>query len=63
MVLRLRSGSSTTANIGLKIWRLKCFYETVVLNSIVGILSNVIAKNPRYIAKPQSGTTHASQLP
>src|SRR5690606_13931095 len=38
--------STTTANIGLAIWRLKCFYETFVQGSTVGILLNFCAKNP-----------------
>ena len=33
-------------NIGLAIWRLKCFYETFVLNSTAVILLNFCAKNP-----------------
>ena len=33
-------------NIGLAIWRLKCFYETFVQGSTVGILLNICAKNP-----------------
>ena len=33
-------------NIGLAIWRLKCFYETFVQGSTVGILLNFCAKNP-----------------
>ncbi len=33
-------------NIGLVIWRLKCFYETFVQGSTVGILLNLCAKNP-----------------
>ena len=34
------------ANIGLAIWRLKCFYETFVQGSAVVILLNFFAKNP-----------------
>lgn len=49
-----------THNIGLAIWRLKCFYETFVQSSTLEILLNFCAKNPphrqaenRY-AKPKS---------
>mgnify|MGYP003350134461 CR=1 FL=1 len=35
-----------TANIGLAIWRLKCFYETFVQGSKAVILLNFSAKNP-----------------
>ena len=34
------------ANIGLAIWRLKCFYETFVQGSTAVILMNFCAKNP-----------------
>jgi len=34
------------ANIGLAIWRLKCFYETFVQGSTAVILLNFCAKNP-----------------
>jgi hypothetical protein len=34
------------ANIGLAIWRLKCFYETFVQGSSFGILMKFCAKNP-----------------
>jgi hypothetical protein len=37
---------TTGANIGLAIWRLKCFYETFVQGSTLGILLNFCAKNP-----------------
>ena len=33
-------------NIGLAIWRLRCFYETLVQGSTLGILMNFGAKNP-----------------
>ena len=33
-------------NIGLAIWRLKCFYETIVQGSTAVILLNFCAKNP-----------------
>ncbi len=36
----------TGANIGLAIWRLKCFYETFVQGSTAVILLNFCAKNP-----------------
>jgi hypothetical protein len=36
----------TTANIGLAIWRLKCFFETLVQGSTAVILLNFSAKNP-----------------
>jgi fucose permease len=35
-----------TANIGLAIWRVQCFYETFVQGSTVVILLNFCAKNP-----------------
>jgi hypothetical protein len=35
-----------TANIGLAIWRLKYFYETLVQGSTLGIPLNFSAKNP-----------------
>jgi len=41
-----RNNKSTTANIGLAIWRLKCFYETFVQGSTAVILLNICAKNP-----------------
>jgi hypothetical protein len=33
-------------NIGLAIWRLKCFYETFVQGSTAVVLFNFCAKNP-----------------
>jgi hypothetical protein len=36
----------TAGNIGLAIWRLKCFYETFVQNSTAVILLNFCDKNP-----------------
>jgi hypothetical protein len=33
-------------NIGLAIWRLKCFYETFVQGSAAVFLLNFCAKNP-----------------
>jgi hypothetical protein len=33
-------------NIGLAIWRLKCFYETFVQGSMAVILLNFCTKNP-----------------
>jgi hypothetical protein len=51
----------TTGNIGLAIWRLKCFYETFVQGSTSVILLNFCAKNPphrqaekRQVVKKQS---------
>jgi hypothetical protein len=44
---------TTTANIGLAIWRLKCFYETFVQGSTAVILLNFCAKI-RHIAKPKT---------
>lgn len=35
-----------TADIGLAIWRMKCFYETFVQGSTTVILLNFCAKNP-----------------
>jgi hypothetical protein len=35
----------TAHNIGLAIWRLRCFYETFVQGSTAGILLNFFAKN------------------
>ena len=35
-----------TGNIGLAIWRVKCFYETFVQGSTAVILLNICAKNP-----------------
>ena len=40
------TNKARTANIGLAIWRLKCFYETFVQGSTAGILLNFCAKNP-----------------
>jgi hypothetical protein len=37
---------TAAGNIGLAIWRLKCFYETFVQSSTVGFLLNFCAKNP-----------------
>jgi len=36
----------TSANIGLAIWRLKCFYETFVQASTFVLQLNFCAKNP-----------------
>lgn len=36
----------TAGNIGLAIWRLKCFYETFMQGSTAVILLNFSAKNP-----------------
>jgi hypothetical protein len=48
---------STATNIGLAIWRLKCFYETFVQGSTAVILLNFSAKI-RHIAKPKNVTCH-----
>ena len=40
------TNKARTANIGLAIWRLKCFYETFVQGSTLGILLNFCAINP-----------------
>ena len=54
---------TTGYNIGLAIWRLKCFYETFVQGSSAVILLNFCAKNPphrqaekRYLLFPYSKT-------
>jgi hypothetical protein len=39
-------GRKTTTNIGLAIWRMKCFNETFVQGSTTVILLNFCAKNP-----------------
>lgn len=44
--LLTRQNKNTGANIGLAIWRLKCFYETFVQGSTALILLNFCAKNP-----------------
>jgi hypothetical protein len=46
MINILTNERITTANIGLAIWRLKCFYETFVQGSTAVILLNISAKNP-----------------
>ncbi len=38
--------NARTHNIGLAIWRLKCYYETFVQGSTVVILLSFCAKNP-----------------
>jgi hypothetical protein len=40
-----RTDTITTANIGLAIWRLKCFNEKFVEGSTLGILLNFCTKN------------------
>jgi len=42
----LKDRRKTGANIGLAIWRLKCFYETFVQGSTAVILLNFCANNP-----------------
>jgi len=44
--LTITNEKQRTANIGLAIWRLKCFYETFVQGSTAVILLNFCAKNP-----------------
>jgi hypothetical protein len=46
MEIRHTRRIKTGANIGLAIWRLKCFYVTFVLGSTSGILLKFSAKNP-----------------
>ena len=58
----------TSANIGLAIWRLKCFYETFVQGSTAVILLNFCASNPphRQAAKrylPLYSDTHRTHNP
>jgi hypothetical protein len=45
--------SITAGNIGLAIWRLKCFYQTFEQGSTAVFLSNFCAKI-RHIAKPKN---------
>ena len=42
----MQTEEQRVANIGLGIWRLKCFYETFVQDPTVQILLNFRAKNP-----------------
>jgi hypothetical protein len=42
----IQQGLKFEVNIGLAIWRLKCFYETFVQGSTAVILLNFCAKNP-----------------
>ena len=46
MKLRTENKRKAAYNIGLAIWRLKCFYETFVQGSTAVILLNFCAKNP-----------------
>ena len=46
MKLRTENKRKAAYNIGLAIWRLKCFYETFVQGSTALILLNFCAKNP-----------------
>ena len=43
---RNQNSNWAATNIGLAIWRLKCFYETFVESSSSVILLNFCAKNP-----------------
>jgi hypothetical protein len=55
-------------NIGLAIWRLKCFYETFVQGSTAVILLNFCAKNPPHrqaenrCEKQSNGEYHVKQV-
>ena len=49
----MKMKEARTANIGLAIWRLKCFYQTFVQGSTAVILLNICAKI-RHIAKPKT---------
>jgi hypothetical protein len=42
----MKNRQKTATNIGLAIWRLKCFYEVFVQGSTAGILMNFSAENP-----------------
>ena len=46
MTIRHDIEGRAAGNIGLAIWRLKCFYETFVQGSTAVILLNFCAKNP-----------------
>jgi hypothetical protein len=46
MLTNRRHNRMPATNIGLAIWRLKCFYETFVQGSTAVILLNFCAKNP-----------------
>jgi hypothetical protein len=52
-----RKNEITTANVGLAIWRLNCFYETFVQGSTLGILINFSAKI-RHIVKLKNASAH-----
>ena len=45
-LLKINPNKITAGNIGLAIWRLKCFFETFVQGSTAVILLNFCAKNP-----------------
>ena len=45
--------NNTTANIGLAIWRLKCFYETFVQKQTFGTFINFSAVNPPHRKTPK----------
>jgi hypothetical protein len=49
-----------TANIGLAIWRLTCFYETFVESSAFVLLMKFSAKI-RHIAKPKTVSANAQR--
>ncbi len=44
--INMSTDKTPAANIGLAIWRLKCFYQTFVQGSTAVILFNFCAKNP-----------------
>ncbi len=45
-MVELERQKITATNIGLAIWRLKCFYETFVQGSTFVLRLNFCAKNP-----------------
>ena len=44
----MRITKTPATNIGLAIWRLKCYYETFVQGSTIVFLWNFCAKNPTH---------------
>ena len=56
------TNKSTAHNIGLAIWRLKCFYETFVQGSTAVILLNFGAKNPPHRQAPNVGRNFMKQI-
>ena len=49
---KYQADSRTAHNIGLAIWRLKCFYETFVQSLTAVILLNFCARNPPHRQAP-----------